>query len=138
MSSPFSTFEEFSNAEGPIYTFANNSVMISILLILSLIISVYFFYASFGMRQELTTHVDVKAIGLLLIAGLTTLTGFLFNPQVPKRTEAAQARSSHLEQNSPKSWAPLALLGLTGVGRAALKRSKRSSRKHRSVKRSRL
>ncbi|MBI4785234.1 MAG: hypothetical protein HY785_28600 [Oscillatoriophycideae cyanobacterium NC_groundwater_1537_Pr4_S-0.65um_50_18] len=137
MSSPFSTFEEFSNAEGPIYTFANNSVMISILLILSLIISVYFFYASFGMRQELTAHIDVKAISLLLIAGLTTLTGFLFNPQVSQKTEAVQARSSRLEQNSPKSWTPLALLGFTGVGGAALKRSKRSSRKYRSVKRSR-
>ncbi|MCY7285644.1 MAG: hypothetical protein LH679_19880 [Cyanobacteria bacterium CAN_BIN43] len=45
MSSPFSSFKEFSDAKGPIYTFANNPTMIGFLLVVSLAITVYFFYA---------------------------------------------------------------------------------------------
>jgi hypothetical protein len=56
MSSPFSTFKEFSEAKGAIYTFANSPIVSSIFLMLSLMITVYFVYASFhlNLRDEST------------------------------------------------------------------------------------
>lgn len=139
MSSPFSTFEEFSSAEGPIYTFANNSVMLTLLLVISLIISVYFFYASFGMKQELTKSPDLKAIGLLLIAGFVSLIGALHNPHPQPPTEAVHSRTQRQEQVSRRTWQPLVLLGLTGIGSLTHKRNQRRSSRsdRRSVGRSR-
>jgi len=137
MSSPFSTFEEFANAEGPIYTFANSPAIITIFLLLSLAITVYFFYASFGMKQDMEKSVDVKALGLLLVAGLTTIAGTLFNPNLQKQSEATQARS-RLEQPN-RGLASLGLLGMMGLGGANIRRTRRpASRRTRSGKRSHL
>jgi hypothetical protein len=52
MSSPFATTKEFMEAKGPIYTFANNSTLSTLLLLMSLAITIYFFYASFAMYKK--------------------------------------------------------------------------------------
>lgn len=139
MSSPFTTFEEFSNAEGAIYTFANNPTMIAILLILSLLITLYFFYSSFFMKQEDLEHpLDTKAIGLLLVAGFASVMGSLLHPEPAPKTEATRPAASRSAQAS-SPWKPLALLGLTSIGGigASRKAMRRSSRKVRSGQRSR-
>jgi hypothetical protein len=133
MTSPFSTFEEFSSAEGAIYTFADKPAVIAVLLILSLLITIYFFYASFGMKQELGKSPDVKAIGLLLVAGFASVMGALSQPQADRR-EAAHPRHSQ-EMRAEKNWQPLAFLGLMGLGGTAMgQKAKRRSRKTRRVR----
>lgn len=131
MSSPFSTFEEFSQAEGPIYTFANNPSMIAFLLIINVIITVYFFYASFRMKQESPQPINPKAIGLFLVAGLASAIGLLSQPSSSK-DEAVQARAGRSEtlrsEVQSRRWQPFALLGLTGLGGAALKPFKSRSK----------
>lgn len=130
MSSPFSTFEEFSQAEGPIYTFANSPGIITFLLIVCLLITIYFFYASYGMKQE-SHKVDPKAIGLFLVAGLASAIGLLSQPSSSK-DEAVQARAGRSEtlrsEVQSRRWQPFALLGLTGLGGAALKPFKSRSK----------
>lgn len=138
MTSPFSTFEEFSSAEGPIYTFANNPTVIAILLIISALISIYFFYASYMMKQDHSKAPDVSAIGLLLVAGFASMMGTLLNPQSDRR-EAVNPRHSHeMRAERPSAWQPLAFLGLMGLGGTKLGTTKRrSSRKPRSARRAR-
>lgn len=118
--SPFSTFEEFSSAKGPIYTFANNSLMINILLILSALIAVYFIYASYVIKQDSAPAPDIKAIGLLLVAGLASVMGTLLNPQ-PEQREVEDPRYPQESQALRRqSWQPLTLLGMMGLGGTAL------------------
>jgi hypothetical protein len=124
MSSPFSSFKEFSEAKGPIYTFANNPTMIGFLLVVCLAITVYFFYASYTMKVE--THAKTpKAIGLLLMAGAASILGMEFAPQSPKQPET----SRHAQAQRAHNWQPLALLGLVGTGGTQLGRKRRSPRR---------
>ena len=116
--SPFSTLEEFSSAKGPIYTFANNPSIISILLILSALIAIYFVYASFFMKQESTPTPGIKSIGLLLVAGFASVMGTLLHPQSEHR-EAANHRYSQESHAARQNWQPLALLGMIGLGGAS-------------------
>lgn len=136
MTSPFSTFEEFSSAEGPIYTFANNPTMITVLLIISALITIYFFYSSFGMTQTSAKSPDVKAIGLLLVAGFASVMGLL-NPQADRR-EAVNPRHTQEMRTERSTWQPLALLGLVGLGGGSgvakgRNAKRRSSRKVRRI-----
>ncbi|MBD2465075.1 hypothetical protein H6G89_29130 [Oscillatoria sp. FACHB-1407] len=133
MTSPFSSFEEFSSAEGPIYTFANNPTVIAILLIICALMTIYFVYASYTMKLD-SKSPDAKAIGLLLVAGFASVMGTLFNPNTERR-EAVNPRHSHEMRAERSNWQPLALLGMVGLGGAAKGRSskRRSSRKVRRI-----
>lgn len=123
MISPFSTFEEFSEAEGPIYTFANSPAIIGLLLVLCVAIALYFLYVSFGMTQEKLKH--PVALSLLLLAGAVSL---LTLPFQPTQSEASR-RTSQPERSM--TWQPLALLGLIGGGRSFDQSAKRQSRRRR-------
>jgi hypothetical protein len=137
MSSPFSTFQEFSEAKGPIYTFANNPGIIYFLLLVSLAITVYFFYASFSLKQEQSPSQSAKALGALLLAGGLSLFSGLSQPQ--KQPDSTRSTRTEARSNSP-AWQPLAALGLMGgtaIGRKPrrkVKRSTRSAAKRRSIR----
>lgn len=118
MISPFSTFEEFSEAEGPIYTFANNPGMITLLLLLCAAIALYFLYSSFTMRQDRT--MSPVALSLLLIAGTVSLLSMPFQPT------QSEARRPQTERQA--NWQPLALLGMLGTGRSMVDRKRRTRR----------
>lgn len=105
MTSPFSTFQEFSEAKGPIYTFANNPTMIAVLLLICLAITIYFFYAAFTIKQE-AAKPDSTALSVLILAGCVSLFSFLL-PAPQKATEAYR-RESHRS--------PVALIGATLTG----------------------
>ncbi|NEQ22594.1 MAG: hypothetical protein F6K28_26115 [Microcoleus sp. SIO2G3] len=126
MSSPFSSYSEFSEAEGAIYTFANNPTMIGFLLVLCVAITVYFLYASYTMKQETNTKDSARAIGLLLVAGSASLLGMLFAPQSSKQPQVSDRPSQH---QTAKSWQPLALLGMVGIGGTRWGRKQRSTRR---------
>jgi len=127
MTSPFKTFEEFSEAEGPIYTFANNSSAIAILLLIVAAITLYFLYASYNIKPGESKPQNPVALSLFLIAGVSSLlaNSFLSNDAVKERqnTEASR-RDARVELSL---LAPLGLLGL-GATRRQKRRYKNSKR----------
>jgi uncharacterized membrane protein YfcA len=129
MTSPFATFKDFSDAKGPIYTFANNPSIIALLLLICLGMTIYFIYASFGLRQGAEKPHSPIALSLLLVAGAASL----FHAQ-PTRQPEATHRSQAALQRELKGWQPLTMLGLTGFGSSllGLKNKGRSSRRKRT------
>lgn len=124
MTSPFATYEEFSNVDGAMYTFANNPTVIGILLAICLVITIYFFYASFGLKQENTTK-SSAVLGIVL--ALITTAGSLMQSQPAKQSPSASHRHRSPESVSAKQWQPLALLGMIGTGGSLLRSKKRRS-----------
>ncbi len=78
--SPFSTYKEFLEAKGPIYTFANNSTMIGFFIVLSVLILLWFIYSTFAPRSQSTNTKNPVALGVLLMVGLSSaLASNLYN-----------------------------------------------------------
>lgn len=78
--SPFTTYKEFLEAKGPIYTFANNPTMIGFFLALTVLILLYFIYATFAPRSQSKNTQNPVALGMLLMVGLSsTLASNLYN-----------------------------------------------------------
>ena len=69
MSSPFKTSQEFLEVKGPLYTFANSPVWLTIFLILSVIIFFWFIYASYKIKSSSDVNSDIAAIGILILTG---------------------------------------------------------------------
>ncbi len=116
MTSPFSTFQEFSEAKGPIYTFANNPTMIGILLLICLGITVYFFYASFQIDRD-NKPKSPAALGILLLAGGVSLVTALLplqSSKQPVESSRTELRRSELRAEK-RQVGPLAL-GMTFTG----------------------
>lgn len=140
MSSPFSTFEEFSAAEGPIYTFANSPGVITFLILLSAVISLYFLYASFGMKNEFAKPTDeTGAIALLIATGVSALLSLVPGYSPSQRLEASNSRPTVARvlagQRSALPGVFMGLTSLTGLvtGKSQQRPRRRSST--RSVRR---
>jgi hypothetical protein len=117
MSSPFSTFKEFSEAKGPIYTFSHNPTVGGIFLGLSLVITIYFFYASYTMKQEDKPATNLAALGLLIVTGVTSLFSSLLHPAPAKQDEAARYRHAPVASaKTDKTWQPFVALGMMSIG----------------------
>jgi hypothetical protein len=132
MSSPFTSSKEFLEAKGPIYTFANNPTIISFLLILTLLITVYFVYASYAMHQKGKSKASSPAVmSVLLVAGLaTSLVSPLLGTQ-KKQPTTAYRQDTYQPSASKTSGALGMLLGLMGgagslLGRRQLQVQRRS------------
>ena len=69
MSSPFKTSQEFLEVKGPLYTFANSPVWLTIFLILSVIIFLWFIYASYKIKSSSDVNSDIAAISILILTG---------------------------------------------------------------------
>jgi MYXO-CTERM domain-containing protein len=124
MVSPFTTFEEFTAAKGPIYTFANSSGMVAFLLIICALMFLYFIYASFTTKRSDAPQNPV-VLGLLLVTGFVSLLQGAYTQATDKASPAsAESRVTRIASNP---WQPMALLGLMGGGAAATRR--RRSRK---------
>jgi hypothetical protein len=139
MISPFETFEEFSTAEGPIYTFANSPAVISVLLIICLLISLYFVYASFVIKKGTSNAQNPMFLGIVIATGALSLADHLYSNHVKgnnySREEAALHRpTANVTQpkapfrTTSSSFQPLALLGLVGGGAATRRRKNRPQR----------
>ncbi len=140
MSSPFSTFEEFSAAKGPIYTFANSPGVITFLILLSALISLYFLYASFGMKNEFAKPTDeTGAIALLIATGVSALLSLVPGYGSSQRLEANDLRPTAARVHTGRGAAlPSVLMGLASVTGLATSRSKQRPRRRsaaRSVRR---
>lgn len=113
MSSPFSTYDEFYNAEGAIYTFADKPVLVGILTVVSALIFIYFLYTTFTIKKG---HSDAKSpiiLGLLIATSLVSVADTLYG-NVTGRSDRPQQESRQSSRSNPVQ--PWALLGLTGTG----------------------
>ncbi|MFQ3617747.1 MAG: hypothetical protein SNJ57_03210 [Cyanobacteriota bacterium] len=139
MSSPFSTFEEFSAAEGPIYTFASSPGIITFLILLSAAISLYFLYASFGMKNEFAKPTnETGAIALLIATGVSALLSLVPGYGSSQRLEANDSRPMAAKVHTGRGAAlPGVLMGLASATGLATGRSKQRPRRSaaRSVRR---
>ena len=131
MSSPFSSAKEFLEAKGPIYTFANNPGAITVFLILSLAITVYFFYASFAMYRKEKSKTDPLMMSVFLVAGLATsmASALMGTDQKKQPVTAYQPDLRNERQAEQRNHSDGLLMGLTGAG--AMRRPQRRSRSHR-------
>lgn len=131
MSSPFSTFEEFSAAKGPIYTFANSPGVITFLILLSALISLYFLYASFGMKNEFAKPTDeTGAIALLIATGVSALLSLVPGYSPSQRLEANDLRPTAARVHaSPRATLPGVLMGLASMTGLATGRNRQRPRR---------
>lgn len=119
--SPFQTADEFLQAEGPIYGFANQPGMIAFLIIIAALISLYFVYASYTVKGG-DSGVGVKrptSLGVLILAGAMSLFGTLSAHSVDRgerRTVDAprSARSVQMAQRD-SDIGPFKAMGLLGL-----------------------
>lgn len=118
MSSPFATTKEFMEAKGPIYTFANNSTVSSLFLLMSLAITIYFFYSSYAMHQKKSNHASQNGpmLGLLLVTGLATSLASMLpgTPKHPHATTSQRPTPVQQAQQAVLSQPIAVLLGLMG------------------------
>ena len=73
MSSPFKTPQEFLEVKGPLYTFANSPVWLTIFLVLSVIIFLWFIYASYKIKSDSNVNSDVATMSVLILTGLISM-----------------------------------------------------------------
>lgn len=135
MSSPFSTLEEFNAAiDGPtggaIYTFANAPAINAIALIVSVGIFIWFMVATYAKHHDLpSVDKSINRLSSFLVFGLLSLVAadqLQHNHQ--NRKSAQEAPKTRLVRSSKRA-APLALLGMAGIGLPRkLQRRKRSYR----------
>ncbi|MEM9806142.1 MAG: hypothetical protein AAF959_12750 [Cyanobacteria bacterium P01_D01_bin.56] len=136
MSSPFSTLEEFNAAiDGPtggaIYTFANAPAINAIALIVAVGIFLWFIVATYAKHHEFpSVDKSINRLSSFIVLGLLSLVAadqLQHNHQ--NRKSAQEAPKTRLVQSSKRA-APLALLGMAGIGLP--RKSQRRKRSYRS------
>ncbi|MEM6256064.1 MAG: hypothetical protein AAF821_24390 [Cyanobacteria bacterium P01_D01_bin.156] len=143
MPSPFSTIEEFNAAiDGPtggaIYTFANAPVINAIALIVSVGLFVWFIVATYLPGHPLpSVDKSINRLSSFIVVGLLSLVA-ADQIQQPRQQQTTQETSETTFAQTSKRAAPLALLGMAGIGlprRSKSQRRKRSYRNFGSYKR---
>jgi apolipoprotein N-acyltransferase len=150
MISPFETFEEFSTAEGPIYTFANSPAVIGILLVICLLLSLYFVYASFVIKKGASNAQNPMFLGIVIATGALSLADHLYSNHIrgsdyPRGEAALHRPTANVTQsdkaasrNTHSNFQPLALLGLVGGGTATHRRKSRRPQRYAAIRKRRV
>ncbi|EKU99061.1 hypothetical protein Lepto7375DRAFT_8409 [Leptolyngbya sp. PCC 7375] len=135
MPSPFSTLEEFNAAiEGPtggaIYTFAHTPAINAIALVVSVGLFIWFIVATYATNHHLPSlDKSINRLSSFIVFGLLSLVAADQIQQPHRHTEPTQkAPKTTLAQSSRRA-APLALLGMAGIGLPGLHRGKSQRRK---------
>lgn len=131
--SPFTNYEEFYSATGPIYTFADRPAIIGILTVLSALIFLYFIYATYAMRKGGDSGASMKGLlGFLLAASVLPLADAAYSQYIQRsdhRPTATQPQETEAaDRTGVRPVEPLALLGTLGIGTPFAGRRKRSTR----------
>lgn len=122
MTSPFSTLEEFNAAiDGPtggaIYTFANAPAINAIALIVSVGIFLWFIVATYSKHHEFpSVDKSINRLSSFIVFGLLSLVAADQIQQNHQPRQSAQAAPKTRLVQSSKRVAPLALLGMAGIG----------------------
>jgi len=84
--SPFSSFKEYAEAKGAIYTFANNPTVITVLLILSLLVflALLVFSCLMKSRVQETSSPNLAAMSVALLTGFLPGLGDWQPPRQPE------------------------------------------------------
>ncbi len=86
--SPFSSFKEYAEAKGAIYTFANNPTVITVLLILSFLVLLALLVVSCLMKSRLpeteTASPNLTAMSIALLTGFLPGLGEWQPPRQPE------------------------------------------------------
>jgi apolipoprotein N-acyltransferase len=141
MISPFETFEEFSTAEGPIYTFANSPSVIGILLVICALLSLYFVYASFVIKKGASNAQNPMFLGIVIATGALSLADHLYSNHVrgnDRQTANVTQSDKAASRNTRSSFQPLALLGLVGGGAATHRRKSRRPQRYAAIRKRRI
>lgn len=136
MSSPFATLEEFNAAidgptEGAIYTFAHTPAINNIALLVSVGLFIWFIVATYATGHTLpSVDKPLSRLSSFIVIGLLSLVAAdQIQPTHYHRQSAQTAPKTRLAQSSRRI-APLALLGMVGIG-LPLRRGKSQRRKRR-------
>lgn len=135
MTSPFKTFKEFSEAEGVSYTFANNPTIVGILIVLSVLVFLYFIYASFSIKKGKFTAKSPTVLSLLIATSAFSLAQSVYTSEVEKMNNTSSKKEEVSERVTSskrgQGWqVPMAAVGMTvASGRIIQRRSRKRSRR---------
>ncbi len=73
MSSPFKTPQEFLEVKGPMYTFAKSPFWLTLFLVFTVIIFLWFIYASYKIKSSESSKSDPAVMSVLLLTGFISL-----------------------------------------------------------------
>ena len=73
MSSPFKTPQEFLEVKGPLYTFANSSFWLMLFLVFTVLIFLWFIYASYKIKASEPSKSDPAVMSVLILTGFISL-----------------------------------------------------------------
>ncbi|MEM9976615.1 MAG: hypothetical protein AAF808_03205 [Cyanobacteria bacterium P01_D01_bin.2] len=134
MTSPFSTLEEFNAAiDGPtggaIYTFAHTPAINAIALVASVGIFVWFIVATYASNHELpSVDNSINRLSSFIVIGLLSLVAADQLQQTHQNRQSAQTAPKTRLARSSRRAAPLALLGMAGIGLPRRGKSQRRKR----------
>ncbi|MGJ3252015.1 MAG: hypothetical protein ACFE0J_12910 [Elainellaceae cyanobacterium] len=139
-SSPFSTYDEFYEATGPIYTFADRPVIMGILCVVSALIFIYFIYATYTIKKG---HSDAKSpviLGLLIATSIASAADAVYSNYIQRNQDRHADRVTQnadyvARQHRSSNFQLPALLGIMGVGATASRRRRSSVRRHAKLSR---
>ena len=113
MSSPFKTSQEFLEAKGPLYTFASSPVWLGVFLILSVLIFLWFIYASYRTKGNEKHTPNPTVLSLLIITSVLSLSESVrLNTSKVKNQSARNTAARVIKAQS--AWLPV--LGITVAG----------------------
>lgn len=137
--SPFSTYQEYYEATGPIYTLADRPALIGILTVLSAGIFLYFIYATYTMKKGDSGASMKGLIGLLLATSVMPIADAIYSNYVQRSDHRPSVSINRdggeyvSQERRTRTVSPLAMLGMVGLGSLP----RRVSDRPRSVKRRR-
>jgi len=118
MSSPFSNPKEFLEAEGPIYTFGNNSTIITFFLIVSAVLFLWFIYASYTIKSGKPAPKNPVVLSLLIAASTVSFAGSVYNSTVDKIHQPSQTRETgaRVVSSNRAQWRLPMIVGMVASG----------------------
>ena len=128
MSSPFKTPQEFLEVKGPLYTFANSSVWLTIFLILSVIIFLWFIFASYKIKSSSNVNSDIATMSILILTGLISVAQSIY-------VSGTTAVEAYLKKNNTVSMSRNARTPSRMARRTNINRQYRAGRSPRGIRR---
>jgi hypothetical protein len=127
MTSPFSTYQEYYEAEGPIYTFANNPTLLGVVLVVAALVFIYFLYSTYTIKKGHSSAPNPIVLSLLILTSAATLLADTVYSQYQKHDRPLSSEVQ-TPTSKPSQLQPLALLGMIGSGAALSRRKRRGKR----------
>ena len=96
MSSPFKTSQEFLEVKGPLYTFANSPVWLTLFLVFTVLIFLWFIYASYKIKTSSNVNSDIATMSVLILTGFVSVAQSIY-------VSGSTAVEAYLDKNNTVS-----------------------------------